>query len=354
MDVPHGAAAGNIHIRLTSDLKINYEIYARFSALPTHDTWDYFYTNKTSSSDGSMFFMLYNSSEESVNFYILYVREGSWNFGLRYLNSSSSTSKAQTTMSISLERCPKRCSSHGQCQSTVDASGLTFYRFMITLQLFILSAFLSCFIVSCKVKYITLLPILVNIIHMSMHGNSKYKYVCMCVCVYLNFLDFFLFLLFLPAVTVTVIGTMGALTAVLNLYLIKVYFQFEMHPTVLQLVSGELHWNNLIFTVIFWFSFSTSFLLYKLKIFSISCSQVEFLLDMKFSWFGNCKTEAGSLDFFIQRYFKKNFSPTCFLQLPFLARLWSMPQICSFLKLSTFEVGIVGILIHDKSHKSLN
>lgn len=129
MDVPHGAAAGNIHIQLTSDVKINYEIYARFGALPTHDTWDYFYANKTSSSDGSMFFMLYNSSEESVNFYILYVREGSWNFGLRYLNSSSSTSTAQTTMSISLERCPKRCSSHGQCQSAVDASGLTFYSY---------------------------------------------------------------------------------------------------------------------------------------------------------------------------------------------------------------------------------
>lgn len=32
-------------------------------------------------------------------------------------------------MSISLERCPKRCSSHGTCQSVLDASGLTLYSY---------------------------------------------------------------------------------------------------------------------------------------------------------------------------------------------------------------------------------
>lgn len=179
MDIPHGAAAGNIHIRLTSDVKINYEIYARFGALPTQDTWDYFYANKTSSSDGSMFFMLSNSSEESINFYILYAREGPWNFGLKHLNSSSSTSAAQTTMSISLERCPKRCSSHGQCQSAVDASGLTFYRFNNHPTTFKFSSFASlprlpCFIVSLLAWLIYYSGfVLVDLIQMSMHRNSK-------------------------------------------------------------------------------------------------------------------------------------------------------------------------------------
>lgn len=72
-----------------------------------------------------MFFKLYNSSEEKVDFYILYVREGTWGFGIRHVN----TSKSETVMSVSLERCPKRCSSHGQCRNAFDASGLTLYSF---------------------------------------------------------------------------------------------------------------------------------------------------------------------------------------------------------------------------------
>ncbi|XP_030548064.2 uncharacterized protein LOC115753554 isoform X2 [Rhodamnia argentea] len=127
LDVPHGAAGGNIHVRLSSDTKINYEIYARFGGLPSLYSWDYYYANKTSSSDGSMFFKMYNSSEEKIDFYILYAREGTWSFGLRHVISSSS--KDQTTMSLSLERCPRRCSSHGDCKSALDASGLTTYSF---------------------------------------------------------------------------------------------------------------------------------------------------------------------------------------------------------------------------------
>lgn len=127
LDIPHGAAGGNIHVRLSSDTKINYEIYARFGGLPSLYSWDYYYANKTSSSDGSMFIKMYNSSEEKIDFYILYAREGTWSFGLRYVISSSS--KDQTTMSLSLERCPRRCSSHGDCKSALDASGLTTYRF---------------------------------------------------------------------------------------------------------------------------------------------------------------------------------------------------------------------------------
>ncbi|MBA0646260.1 hypothetical protein Goklo_014237, partial [Gossypium klotzschianum] len=129
LDIPHGAAGGNLHIRLTSDRKLNYEIYVRNGGLPSLVNWDYYYVNKTSNSHGSMFFALYSSSEEKADFYILYVREGTWNIALRNLNSTDGTSNRQTTMSVSLERCPKRCSYHGDCKSALDASGLTSYSF---------------------------------------------------------------------------------------------------------------------------------------------------------------------------------------------------------------------------------
>ncbi|KAG5565854.1 hypothetical protein RHGRI_001683 [Rhododendron griersonianum] len=129
LDIPDGAAGGNLHIRLNSDAKINYEIYSRYGGLPSFDSWDYFYANTKSSSNGSNFFKLYDSDDKMVSFYILYVRGGTWGFGLRQLNVNDSASKIQTTMSISLERCPRRCSSHGTCQSVLDASGLTLYSY---------------------------------------------------------------------------------------------------------------------------------------------------------------------------------------------------------------------------------
>ncbi|BBG97554.1 transmembrane protein-related protein [Prunus dulcis] len=55
LDIPRGAAGGNIHIRLASDAKINYEIYARFGGLPSLTSWDYYFANKTSSSVGSIY-----------------------------------------------------------------------------------------------------------------------------------------------------------------------------------------------------------------------------------------------------------------------------------------------------------
>ncbi|MBA0685920.1 hypothetical protein Goari_013557, partial [Gossypium aridum] len=112
-----------------SDRKMNYEIYARNGGLPSLINWDYYYVNKTSSSGDSVFFVLYNSSDEKVDFYILYVKEGIWNIALRHLNSTGNISDGQTTMSISLERCPKRCSYHGACKSALDTSGLTLYSF---------------------------------------------------------------------------------------------------------------------------------------------------------------------------------------------------------------------------------
>ncbi|KAJ6972367.1 hypothetical protein D5086_025934 [Populus alba] len=129
LSIPRGAAGGNIHIRMTSDVKINYEIYARYGGLPSLDSWDYYYANRTRSSDGSMFFTSYNSTEEKIDFYILYVKEGTWTFGLRSLNTTIIPSNDQTVMSVSVERCPKRCSSHGACKVALDASGLASYSF---------------------------------------------------------------------------------------------------------------------------------------------------------------------------------------------------------------------------------
>ncbi|XP_028096285.1 uncharacterized protein LOC114296201 isoform X2 [Camellia sinensis] len=129
LDVPYGASGGNLHVQLKSDAKINYEIYAKYGGLPSFDSWDYFYANMTSFSNGSMFFKLYDSGDETVSFYIFYVRGGTWSFGLRHLNPSDNTTKNQTTLSISLERCPMKCSSHGTCPSVLDTSGLTLYSY---------------------------------------------------------------------------------------------------------------------------------------------------------------------------------------------------------------------------------
>ncbi|XLU61245.1 hypothetical protein S245_020454, partial [Arachis hypogaea] len=53
--------------------------------------------------------------------------EGTWEFSLRHVNTSNDSLKGPTIMSISLERCPKRCSSRGECKFSFDASGLTSY-----------------------------------------------------------------------------------------------------------------------------------------------------------------------------------------------------------------------------------
>ncbi|KAF5197317.1 transmembrane protein-like protein [Thalictrum thalictroides] len=130
LDIPHGAAGGNIHVQLSSDDVLNYEIYSRVGGLPSLNSWDYYYSNKTSSSNGSIFFKLYDASEYAVNFYILYPKEGTWSFGLRHPVHSAGSSKHQTFMSIHSERCPNGCSSpHGTCHNSMDASGLTLYSY---------------------------------------------------------------------------------------------------------------------------------------------------------------------------------------------------------------------------------
>lgn len=127
LDVPYGATGGNIHVHLSADSKIKYELYARYGGLPSLSNWDYFYTNSTSNSNGSMFFKLYDSSEDTISFYMLYARGGTWSLGLRQLNPADSSGK--TDISLSLERCPQKCSSHGSCQSSLDTTRLMLYRF---------------------------------------------------------------------------------------------------------------------------------------------------------------------------------------------------------------------------------
>ncbi|XP_073028873.1 uncharacterized protein [Primulina eburnea] len=128
LDIPSAAAGGSIHVHIASDVKISYEIYARYGGLPSLKDWDYFYANSTNNSNGSMFFKLYDSDDDKISFYMLLVRGGTWSFGLRRL-SSPYGSASQTIISLSLERCPRKCSSHGTCQSVLDTSGLTLYSY---------------------------------------------------------------------------------------------------------------------------------------------------------------------------------------------------------------------------------
>ncbi|KAK1307608.1 hypothetical protein QJS10_CPA09g01744 [Acorus calamus] len=125
MGIPHGAAGANLRVSVTSDRRVHYEIFARFGGFPTINTWDH-YANSMNSSNDSMLLVANDSSGQSVDFYILYAREGTWNFGLRHLIADS---RHQTTLSISLDGCPKHCSYHGTCHFDFDESGLSSFSY---------------------------------------------------------------------------------------------------------------------------------------------------------------------------------------------------------------------------------
>ncbi|CAL9086719.1 unnamed protein product [Musa textilis] len=125
-NIPTGAAGANMHVRLSSDTKLNYGVYTKFSGLLSMDNWDYF-ANSTSSSNDSMFLASDDSSGKNIDFYVLSAREGTWCIGLEH--PSNSNNKYQTTMSIWLEGCPNHCSHHGACRNSIDESGLTFYSY---------------------------------------------------------------------------------------------------------------------------------------------------------------------------------------------------------------------------------
>ncbi|XP_072955408.1 uncharacterized protein [Typha angustifolia] len=126
LDIPRGAAGSVIHVQLISDMKVNYILYLKFGGLPLNDSWDYF-ASSTSSSNNSNLWILNDSHDKSISLYILYAREGTWGFGLKH--STNREKNPQTSMSISLEGCPRDCSHNGACHSQVDESGLTFYSY---------------------------------------------------------------------------------------------------------------------------------------------------------------------------------------------------------------------------------
>ncbi|KAK6935415.1 NGX6/PGAP6/MYMK [Dillenia turbinata] len=124
VNVPPLEAGKNLHIQLRSDKKIAYETYARFGGLPSLNSWDYYYSNQTSSSNNDFMFKFYTQQETQVDLYIFYAREGTWGIGLRH-----KASPPDTTMSVSIKTCPNECSGHGKCNSDYDGSHLTIYGF---------------------------------------------------------------------------------------------------------------------------------------------------------------------------------------------------------------------------------
>ncbi|CAN6461605.1 unnamed protein product [Victoria cruziana] len=96
VEVPYGAAGGNLHVHIRSDSEIKYEIYG-------------------------------SSLEEKGNFYVLYATEGTWCFGLRDITGGQL--QQQITMSVTLEGCPNGCYNHGTCHSALDESGLSIYSY---------------------------------------------------------------------------------------------------------------------------------------------------------------------------------------------------------------------------------
>jgi hypothetical protein len=124
LDVPQGSAGALIHVQLKSDKELNYELYLKYGGLPSNDTWDY-YASRTSSSNGSVFFSLQNSSNSDMDLSIFYAKEGTWCFGVKH---PSDRGNSQTYMSVSLQGCHRNCNEKGVCHSSVDESGLTFYR----------------------------------------------------------------------------------------------------------------------------------------------------------------------------------------------------------------------------------
>ncbi|CAL4933803.1 unnamed protein product [Urochloa decumbens] len=125
LDVPQGSAGALIHVQLKSDKELNYELYSKYGGLPANDSWDY-YASRTSSSNGSVFFSLQNSTNSDMDLSIFYAKEGTWCFGVKH---PSDMTNSHTYMSVSLQGCHRNCNQKGVCHSSVDESGLTFYSF---------------------------------------------------------------------------------------------------------------------------------------------------------------------------------------------------------------------------------
>lgn len=126
LDVPRGAAGATMHIQLVSDTNLDYEMYLRYGGIATIDTWDY-YLNNTSSTNGSMFWAFSAPNRKGTDLYIVYAKEGLWCLGMKH--PSDAIYKQKTTVSFSLEGCPRHCSSNGDCHYSIEESGSTFYSY---------------------------------------------------------------------------------------------------------------------------------------------------------------------------------------------------------------------------------
>ena len=129
LDVPQGSAGALIHVQLKSDKELNYELYSKYGGLPSNDIWDY-YASRTSSSNGSVFFSIQNSTNSDLDLSIFYAKEGTWCFGVKH---PTDMANSQTYMSVSLQGCHRNCNQKGVCHSSVDESGLTFYRWVVNI-----------------------------------------------------------------------------------------------------------------------------------------------------------------------------------------------------------------------------
>ncbi|KAF0898818.1 hypothetical protein E2562_011890, partial [Oryza meyeriana var. granulata] len=125
LDIPQGSAGALIHVQMKSDKELNYELYSKYGGLPSNESWDY-YASRTSSSNGSVYFSLQNSTNSDMDLSIFYAKEGTWCFGVKH---PSDKANSETYMSISLQGCHKNCNQKGACHSSIDESGLTFYSF---------------------------------------------------------------------------------------------------------------------------------------------------------------------------------------------------------------------------------
>ena len=121
MELPANVSTKNIRIEMELNTSIEYEVYARFGGLASHEMYDYYYVNQINNSDdGLSLFKLYASSNQSLKFDIVYAQQGKWSFGLRKRNLMTRL-ESETNLSISLAACPNNCSGYGKCSIAANA-----------------------------------------------------------------------------------------------------------------------------------------------------------------------------------------------------------------------------------------
>lgn len=125
-NIPAVVAGSNLHIQVKSDTIVNYEIYLKFGGgFPSLSDWDYYMNRSMSRSNDSMILMVDEYNEKTIDFYIVYPMEGTWSLGVKSNPLSKNHLEFQSRLSISTEKCPRGCSSHGSCITASDISGST-------------------------------------------------------------------------------------------------------------------------------------------------------------------------------------------------------------------------------------